>query len=581
MAHRRFCLNRRGAHGTAVGPSASGPTPGDAFLPPPDHPSWSVAQLRLAAIRPLLGKQTTNDDFAARSRETGHSVRSLRRWVQRHREKGFVGLLPILRSGKPQPRRLHPEVEAIIEGEMLRRGLTHQRRRVSKIHRHVIQACTNLGLPAPDESTVRRRVRDVPPAVWTHAREGARAANEIFDPLGPAIQGADCPLALVQMDHMRLDIEVVQDDDAREPMGKPWLTVAIDIYSRVVLGFYLSILDPNSASTGFCLVRALLPKDRWLALMDVTPDWPFHGPIRVLHTDNGADFHSKALERACDLLGITQHFRKPGSPQHGAHIERLLGSFAGEIHTLPGTTFRAPHVRGEYDSVGKAAYTIPELERYIAIYIARIYHHTRHRELGVSPYVQYQTTAPYQAPAALPDDRTLRIHLLPFRRLSVQRYGLQLFGRQFYDGVLRRWIGVRRPEKFCVSYDPRDLRVVYFHDPELGQYFDIPLRNLRASSASLKLIQGTVRKITPQGARIDPGHLTVALNELDAMTASSQSKTRRARRDRAAGHKPPDTEIPPAKPRVPTLNAPVIDLEPVDGDDPIAPFPVELWAPKT
>ncbi len=70
------------------------------------------------------------------------------------------------------------------------------------------------------------------------------STNDLFRPHGNPIQ-ADGPLALVQMDHMRLDIEVVEDTADREPMGKPWLTVAIDVYSRAVLGFYLSILDPN------------------------------------------------------------------------------------------------------------------------------------------------------------------------------------------------------------------------------------------------------------------------------------------------------------------------------------------------
>ncbi|WP_162937888.1 Mu transposase C-terminal domain-containing protein [Indioceanicola profundi] len=318
-----------------------------------------------------------------------------------------------------------------------------------------------------------------------------------------------------------------------------------------------------------------------MALIGVKADWPFHGVMRILHTDNGADFHSKTLERACSLLGIEQHFRKPGAPQHGAHIERLLGTFAQEIHTLPGTTFRSPQARGDYDSAAMATYTIPELETYIAIYIAKIYHHARHSEIGLPPYSMYLQAEPWRSPVPLPDERTMRISLLPFKRIkTVQEYGIQLFNQRFYAHVLRRWIGVRPPDGFVVCHDPRDLNQVYFHDPELGQYFDIPRRNLRQAAPSLKIVQGTARKIRPKGSRIDPGRLSEALNELDALTAQSQAKTRRARRARASTHKPADTVIPAARAPLPK-SRPVIDLVPADDEGPLAPFPTELWIPRS
>ncbi len=46
-------------------------------------------------------------------------------------------------------------------------------------------------------------------------------------------------LAYVQIDHTPLDIEIV-DDEFREAIGKPHLTLAIDVFSRMIVGYYLS-----------------------------------------------------------------------------------------------------------------------------------------------------------------------------------------------------------------------------------------------------------------------------------------------------------------------------------------------------
>jgi putative transposase len=46
------------------------------------------------------------------------------------------------------------------------------------------------------------------------------------------------PLESVQIDHTLADIRVVEERD-REAIGRPWLTLAIDVLCRAVLGFYV------------------------------------------------------------------------------------------------------------------------------------------------------------------------------------------------------------------------------------------------------------------------------------------------------------------------------------------------------
>ncbi len=53
----------------------------------------------------------------------------------------------------------------------------------------------------------------------------------------------------MQIDHTPLDIEIV-DDEFREAIGKPHLTLAIDVFSRMIVGYYLSLEAPSTTSSG-------------------------------------------------------------------------------------------------------------------------------------------------------------------------------------------------------------------------------------------------------------------------------------------------------------------------------------------
>jgi putative transposase len=48
------------------------------------------------------------------------------------------------------------------------------------------------------------------------------------------------------MDHTPVDLIVV-DEAGRRPVGRPWLTLAVDVDSRIVAGFLIS-LDPPCMS---------------------------------------------------------------------------------------------------------------------------------------------------------------------------------------------------------------------------------------------------------------------------------------------------------------------------------------------
>lgn len=90
------------------------------------------------------------------------------------------------------------------------------------------------------------------------------------------------------------------------------------------------------------------------------------GKPAAFHADNAAEFHSAALDRAVRNQVMDLIWRPGGKKNYGAYIERYLGTLNRRLHELPGTTFRNPQHRGDYDSEGFACMTIDEVEIWLA-----------------------------------------------------------------------------------------------------------------------------------------------------------------------------------------------------------------------
>src|SRR3546814_79332 len=139
---------------------------------------------------------------------------------------------------------------------------------------------------------------------------------------------ADYPLQIVQIDHTPADIIIV-DEHFRKPLGRPTLTLQIDIATRVIPGFYISLEKPSATSVGMAIRHAVLPKAAWLQEREINLDYPVFGIPETLHLDNAAEFRSRALERGCEQHGIDLKHRPRRTPHYGGHIERLIGTAVG------------------------------------------------------------------------------------------------------------------------------------------------------------------------------------------------------------------------------------------------------------
>jgi len=90
------------------------------------------------------------------------------------------------------------------------------------------------------------------------ARSGAKTARQKF----AAVTGANNvkhPLEVVQIDHTPADVILV-DSFERKAIGRPGVTLAIDIATRMITGYHVSLDAPSRLSIALCLTRAVAPK---------------------------------------------------------------------------------------------------------------------------------------------------------------------------------------------------------------------------------------------------------------------------------------------------------------------------------
>src|SRR5699024_10123346 len=183
---------------------------------------------------------------------------------------------------------------------------------------------------------------------------------------------------------------IVVDEEHRLPLGRPTLTLQIDVRTRMVTGISILLEAPSAVSVGMCMSNSMLPKDDYLQELGVEGEWPVWGCPGVLHADNAREFRGKMLRQACENYGIDLELRPVKAPHYGGHIERLMGTAANELRKLPGATFSNPKERRGYNSEKEAALTLRELEQQLVDFIVNVYHKRWHSELGMSPLKRWE-----------------------------------------------------------------------------------------------------------------------------------------------------------------------------------------------
>lgn len=507
---------------------------------------WNLAINRFQIIKPLLKPQANMTLRVEKiAIKTGFHPSTIYRWLKAYNSTKLVSSL--MRSdqfGGKGKVRLDDELEEIIEIAIEKEYKTEQKKKVVRTIEYVEMLCFQRGIKPPHKNTIRNRIKAISEKERMRSREGKKAAREHYGSAEGEFPNADFPLSYVQIDHTEVDIILV-DDEYRLPIGRPWITVAIDVNSRVVAGFYVSLESPSAMSVGLCLSQAILDKDEWLKEYSSESAWPVWGFMKTIHADNAGEFRGDMLQRVCVNYDIDLRWRPVARPNYGAHIERFLGTLGSRIHDLPGTTFSNPKDRGVYDSDKNAAFTLSDFNQWLTCLIVDYYHNDRHSSINMPPLTKYQegilgtsTKIGIGLPRKPNNAERLKLDFLPCIERTVQRSGIQWDNIFYFGDLIRRWINSIEPDssrkrKFLVRRDPRDISKLYFYDPELQQYFEIPYANPAHPVVTLWEWRAVERKLKEDGQnKVDEEVKFRALIRMRELEESAVVKTKKARRNK-------------------------------------------------
>lgn len=510
-----------------------------AWLKEEHNEAWHAAQFRLEVIRPVLDRTVrTSAMVRQRALETGVSYTTIYRWIGKYEvDRQLHSLVPERTRSTKGISQLPQAIEAILQSVIDAFYLTALAPSIADTYLEVQRRCRNAKLNPPSYGTLRNRIRQIDPKTREERRGKRKRARDLYEPKPGQYTEAERPFAVVQIDHSVMNVMIV-DGLTRLAIGRPSITVAIDVFSRVIVGFDISLDPPGTDSTAMCMARTICSKESYLSGLQSDAQWPVWGVPRTLHADNAGEFHGEALRLGCEEFGIAIQFRRLKQPEYGAHIERYLGSLSTATNRLQGTTKSNVAQRGEYDSEGNAIFTLDEIEKWLIEEINR-YHISPHSGLGgQTPIKRYEEglRGPSYHGLALPDryvdEKSVYLAFMPVARRTIRREGVVIEYIRYYSPLLANYCG-RSNKRQIFRYNKRDLSAIYFFDKDSERYIDIPYSNIGRTSISYWEQSAAVRKLKEDGRKdIDEDAIFGVIERQRAIEANAERETKRVRRER-------------------------------------------------
>lgn len=404
---------------------------------------------------------------------------SVRGWFASFVESGrkLRGLYPKHRFKGSREPKIDPRVLEIIKKEAKRYYKLSQPTMAS-ICRNIEDKITAHNLDHPDDPlsaptylTVQNRVLEGRYQNKQKSRQGTRAFQA---ELAGAQSGIETTRILerVEIDHTLLDIHVLHDDH-KTLLGRPNITVLIDHYSHMVLGFQLSFEKPSFASVCMACMNAFLPKNEFLAALECESSWPAHGIPTMLVTDNGNEFWGKNFIAVADEIGTIFQYCPLRKGNYKSRVERFFGIVNSMVlDDLPGVV-RKPGKSGDgYDARQEAKMTFTEFKRYFVTWLTEVYHNLPLEESGMTPY-EIWLASEEDLPVPVEDKMELIPILMATDTRELSKGGIRIFVLDYNSNILKDLYRRDGPGTVTIKYNPFDIGYILVLDEVNKVYLKI------------------------------------------------------------------------------------------------------------
>lgn len=346
------------------------------------------------------------------------------------------------------------------------------------------------------------RINKLPPYDVALKRYGKQYADRKFHPVGAHI-ALTRVMERVEIDHTPLDL-ILLDDELNIPLGRPYLTLLIDSYSRCVVGFYLGYREPSYDSVCKALLNACLDKNYVKKQFPhIQHDWECSGKIETLVVDNGAEFWSKNLDQVCRVVVSDIQYNPVAHPWLKPLVERFFGTVNKKLLvSIPGKTFSKIDDLKDYNPKKDAVMRFSAFMDVFYKWIIDVYHYTPNARETHIPYLSWQRGVAEFPPAQYAGETAERliIELGQTFELVLRKGGLHLKGLRYENDELveyRRSTSLpsgKRNIKLLVKLNPMDMSCIYVYLKDQDRYIKVPSVDPDNYTQGLTLLQHQTNK---------------------------------------------------------------------------------------
>ena len=419
--------------------------------------------LEIANRRSEILREISEENEGASGSKTP-STRTMERWTSRQRAAerefgtGYLGLIPQTEKRGNRTSRISETAKQLMDETISAIYESNKQVRIKTAYGQFRLQCERQHVVSSSYESFRKAVRRRPKEEQVRKRQGKRAAyaHEIFhwnlDKTIP--KHGSRPLEVAHIDHTELDIELVGSDDGIV-LGRPWLTIMVDAYSRMILSFYLSF-DPPSYRNCMMVVR------------DCVRRWQRLPSVFVL--DNGKEFESVYFESLLAKCECVKKSRPPAQSRFGSVCERLFGTTNTEfIHNLTGNTQITRKVRimtKSFNPKRLAVWNLSDLQSLMETFFFEIYNASQHPTLMETPKTVFNeglARTGFRSHRIIPYSDDFRIMTMPSTPKGTATVnpntGIQINNiRYWHDGFRNPEVTGKSVE---VRLDPENCGVVY------------------------------------------------------------------------------------------------------------------------
>ena len=355
-------------------------------------------------------------------------------------------------------------------------------------------------LKMPSDETVRAYCISAECYETVKAKFGKAQADAQFAGNFHPIQATRL-LEVVMIDSTVADQWCVLDDETLLPLGRPTITIAIDLYTRMILAVIVTFEPPSLFTAMAALKRVNVHKRdinaRWPKILRHNDGW---GKPTMVVVDNELAQIGKSYQAACEDAKINVRWAPVKRPQYKAVVERAFLTIKQVLlDRLPGGLPYKPELMKQLgiDPSEVSTITLDKLTELINQAINDVYHYTEHSTLGIPPALAWEKSKAKHKRPYIGDVEFLERAFGVLRDGTLTTSGITFDGMTFHDplttqallddlaGTAPRRARRKSPlsslnPRVAFKFNPANIEVIHVWNSKRKKYVSLPNQSAKA-----------------------------------------------------------------------------------------------------